>query len=293
MLIEIYIKLKQLGEHSLVGLLSLVELKLSKSSQLSEIHGGAFRDSQKSLKELHLKDTQVKLLESISKDGTEPPYFPENLNKQKQSWPVLVSPKPVWPSGLNLTLLNLDSSSNNEEFAAKKFTSTNPTVSPPDPLLCKLIRYLPATTLLNLQRNQSCNCLVYLVYRRKEFPTYQRWEYKAPFCYRDQIQIGRDGTRSYEALRKREIECDLPGLEKYCFPTPTTILPTTTTITSTTTTTTKPTTTTISPVIIVPVTTETTSTTSTTTTRKRTRYTNMPTNQNKKGYKSYLLIVNM
>lgn len=264
-----------------MGLFSLTELKLTKSGQLSEIHGRAFRDSQRSLRELHLKDTQVRLLGSLAKDGTEPPYASWlNSIKNKKA-------QDVWLNGLNLSLLNIDSNVNNDEFAHKKFDMLTGSW-PPDPLLCKLMRYMPDTTLLNLQRNQTCNCLVYLVYRRKEFPTYTKWEYKAPFCYRDLIKVEPiNGTKSFEIIRKREKECRLDEVRNYCFPPPTTTT-TTTTTTTITSTTTQTTTSTVTSLAIITIT-ETTTTTTTARRRSSTRYFNYHTSTRPSRYE--LIIV--
>ena len=70
--------LKQIDARTLTGLLSLSELYLSKSYQLSHIDGAAFSDFRETLKELYLKDTLVNIIETLAKDGLEPPYVKES-----------------------------------------------------------------------------------------------------------------------------------------------------------------------------------------------------------------------
>ena len=170
-------QLKRIEARTFVGLLSLGELRLSKSAQLSRIDARSFRDSRGSLRELHLKDTQVRLVDSLDEDGVEPPYLPHQVAAHKFN--------EIWLDGLNLTLLNLESSSNADQFGAAAAMNE----SAPRRMMCKMARHVPAHTLVNLQRHQACTCMVYLLYRRKEFPLFPRWEFKTPFCYRNQIQV--------------------------------------------------------------------------------------------------------
>lgn len=79
--------IRQLGELTLVGLHKLVELKLTKSWQLSEIHGRAFVDCRKSLRELSLKETSVKFIDVIERDDFEPPYLSVGAD---QTWVIFV-----------------------------------------------------------------------------------------------------------------------------------------------------------------------------------------------------------
>ena len=213
--------LKQISAHTLAGLVSLNELHLSKSYQLASIEGRAFKDFKRTLRELHLKDTVVKLIDTLIEDGIEPPYTTTMLDMLRN-----YENNHVWLDGLNLTVLNMDSSASNEQFSFKTFDNTSK-----NSLMCKVLRYLAPTTLVNLQRNQTCNCLVYLVYRHKEFKA--SWEYVAPYCYRKQMLFNAaGGAKSFEAIVKREMECDLNGLHKFCYPPTTT---TTSTISTTTT----------------------------------------------------------
>ena len=128
-----------------------------------------------------------------------------------------------------MNLLNIDSSTSNEQFSSKHFENTSQ-----NSLMCKIIRYMPSTTLISLQRNQTCNCLIYLVYKSKEFHFNKlRWDYMTPFCYRKQIRFDYDGAKSFDAIIQREKECDLDGLIKFCYPPPKTTTISTTPVTST------------------------------------------------------------
>ena len=129
-----------------------------------------------------------------------------------------------------MNFLNIDSSTINEQFSSKTFDNTSQ-----NSLMCKVLRYLPSTTLVSLQRNQTCNCLIYLIYKRKTFRfNKHHWDYMTPFCYRKQIRFNFDGAKSFDAIEKREIECDLTGLENFCYPPPVTTTLETTTKTTTT-----------------------------------------------------------
>ena len=88
-------------------------MHLSKSYQLTSIDGRAFSDFKTTLKELHLKDTLVKLMESLERDGLEPPYTAEVLANVSQTRDR------VWLEGLDLNFLNIDSTVNNEQFSFK------------------------------------------------------------------------------------------------------------------------------------------------------------------------------
>lgn len=221
-------KIKNVYAKTFSGLFNLVELKLSKSSQLEHIHPKAFQDSTFTLRELHLKDTRMRLMDVIdSDDGLDPPYLAH----------VDYKFKPTWLDNLNLTLLNMES-----VFGMDQYNDSSAR------LMCKALRLLPKHTLIHLQRHQPCTCMVYFFYRLKKFPLYPRWEFKTPFCYRNQIQsiVMSDGSiiKSMEKLVERETECQLSSLDAYCFPPPTTTTTTTTTTSTTTTSTTTSTTTT-------------------------------------------------
>lgn len=127
----------------------------------------------------------------------------------------------------------MDSTTVNREISTKQFNT-----GLENRQMCRLLRYLPANTLVNLQRNQSCNCLVYFLYRNKEYPLFTRWEFKVPFCYRSQIKLSENGVKLFDAIKKREIDCKLASLKSFCFPPPTTTTFSTSTTSSTTTTTT-------------------------------------------------------
>lgn len=217
--------IKEIMSNTLNGLSNLNELRLTKSYNLKNIEHNAFNHFKNTLKELHLKDTQVKLIDKILNDGIEPPYEShKNINTTNK----------VWIDGLELKLLNIDSSVNSEEFSFNKYDNASK-----NNLMCKIIRYIPSTTLINLQRNQSCNCLIYLIYRRKNFDLYQNnWEFKTPFCYRSQIKYDEKRFKSFNDILKHEIECGINSLNEFCFPTTTTSTTTTTTTTTTTSTTT-------------------------------------------------------
>ncbi|RNA14711.1 leucine-rich repeats and immunoglobulin-like domains 2 isoform X1 [Brachionus plicatilis] len=191
--------LKQINEFTLQGLMSLSDLSFSKSSHLVSIHENAFEDSRNSLKELNLKDTSIKILSSIRNDSS-------------------------WLKGLNLELLSLDSYSAHVDFAVKNFDNYDL-----KNLMCKILDAVSRKTLINLQRNQSCNCLVYLIYSAKMF-SLPKWEYKSPFCYRNQLDYFPNGTKIFSKIIEKEKSCDLDNLAYFCSPT------TTTTTTSTTTT---------------------------------------------------------
>lgn len=215
-------QIKQINENTFTGMTSLNELSLAKSAELSEIHGKAFHDQTKTLKELNLKDTQIRLLDAFRQDGIIPPY----LHELKESYNT--RKRDVWIENLDLELLNIDSNAINEEFSFKNFHTNT---SSQNLVMCKFLRYVSSNTLVNLQRNQTCNCLIYFIYRNKEFPLYTRWEYKAPFCYRAQIKVLENGTKSFENIKQREIECNLDSLSSLCFPPPTTTTTSTTTTT--------------------------------------------------------------
>ncbi|CAF0883959.1 unnamed protein product [Brachionus calyciflorus] len=195
--------IKGINEFTLKGLNSLVDLRISKSIELSFIHENAFRDAKKSLREIHLKDTSIRILNTIPNS---------------------------WLTYLNLELLNLDSNTINEEFSMDSNLQKE--------IFCKIKKFLPRDTLISLQRNQSCNCLIYFLYMGKNFSSaFSKWEYKTPFCYRNQIKYFENGTKIFHSINEKEDLCELNNLEYFCNPTTTS----TTTKTTTTTTTTRPT----------------------------------------------------
>jgi hypothetical protein len=226
--------LKQLGERTLNGLVNLLDLKLSKSHDFEFLHPNCFNNSKQSLRELHLKDLpRFNLIENyIDKDKSLSPPFLAHLS---------YSFEPIWLQNLNLSLLNLENSLPNSIFSNQSFSQA-------PRLLCKALLYLKRNTLVQLARNQPCTCLVYLFYRDRHLfsDAYPRWEFKTPFCYRNQIikqsfDNNENGTIFlFDTILKRETECGLDKLDEFCFPPPTTT--TTTTTDSTTTQTLPPTT---------------------------------------------------
>ena len=145
--------IKKIASNTFRGLVALNKLKLKKNFILESIEGKAFEDSKQTLNEIDLKETSIRLIETVDEDQ------------------ALKSRKGVWLDGLNLTLLHIDL----KDFDALKNTS-----------MCALSRYLPASTLVSSAHpNQQCNCLVYFIYRGKHFPHISNWERKAPACYRN------------------------------------------------------------------------------------------------------------
>lgn len=223
--------LKKINEFTLKGLFTLNDISFSKSSSLDFIHTNAFKDSKNTLKEINLKDTSVKILGSIYYDTS-------------------------WLKDLNLEILNLDSYAAHADFSTKNLLEYDLKI-----LMCKIMDTLSNRTLINLQRNQSCNCLIYLIYSGKKF-SLPKWEYKAPFCYRNQLEHFSNKTKNFKKIIEKEKSCDFSNLVYYCYPTTPTVTTTTTTTTTTITTTTSKTTKrkSVKPVYLNP------------TTTKRTRY---------------------
>lgn len=203
--------LKKINKFTFKGLFSLSDLSLAKSSNLEFIHENAFKDSSNSLKEINLKDTSIEILQSIY-DGSS------------------------WLKNLNLELLNLDSYSAHIDFSIKKFDDYGLKF-----LMCKILDTISRNTLINLQRNQSCNCLIYFIYLEKNF-SMSNWEHKTPFCYRNQFEYFVNGSKIFNKINEQETLCDLDNIAYFCKPTTSSTLTTTTSTTTFTTTTKKRTT---------------------------------------------------
>lgn len=142
----------------------MVQLKLSKSNQLSVIESNSFADMKASLKELHLKNTGINLVEDLYHNVDDPPYhnfYGENISST------------FWLNNLNLSLLSIDYLNIPTEMHNQLNTSF---------IMCKFFRYIPKTSLVILQADQECNCFVYFIYQQKMF--IKNWEYRTPTCYR-------------------------------------------------------------------------------------------------------------
>jgi len=155
---------------------------------------------KKTLTELHFKDTAINLVEQIYENGSDPPYSKQLSRPEQQK------NKDFWLDGLNLTLLTIDYLELPESWDHSV-------------ILCKFLRYIPETFLVNLQHDQECNSLVYLIYRSKNFS--KNWEYRTPACYRSQIKTEND-IKSYEKIKTKEREISIDTLETSCFLTITT-----------------------------------------------------------------------
>lgn len=186
--------LKVIQQNMMTGLIALQELKLGKTISLNQISSKALNSCKKTLKELNLKETNISLIEAVLNDGIEPPYI-----KYKNS-----SNSNIWIDGLNLIQLNIDSSINTLHFENQANNIT----------ICKLMRYLSPNVLVNLNRNQTCNCLVYFIFKNKNL---SNWEYKTPSCYRSQIEYHKNGTKSFEKIEQNESKCNLIDIELNCF----------------------------------------------------------------------------
>ncbi len=180
--------IKAIQEYTLYGLIHLNELKLANSNYLNEINGKAFHTFKKSLKDLNLKETNISLLETVLNDGVNPPYI-QNVNWKNAT---------IWLDGLNLTYLNI-------ETKAKQFETTH---NNNNLTICKLIRYIPSTTLIIMHRNQKCTCLIYAIYYRNRI-NFKHLDYlKTPVCYRATTPI----------ISQNEMKCNLNEIiETYCF----------------------------------------------------------------------------
>jgi hypothetical protein len=177
--------IKVIHEYTLYGLYHLNELKLANSNYLNEINGKAFDTLKKSLKDLNLKETNISLLDTVLNDGINPPYV-QNINWKN---------KTIWLDGLNLTYLNI-------ETKAKQFETNNNILA-----ICKLIRYIPSTTLIIMHRNQKCTCLIYAIYYRNRI-NFKHLDYlKTPVCY-----------RATQIISQNEMKCNLNEIiETHCF----------------------------------------------------------------------------
>ena len=176
--------IKVIQQNTLTGLVALSDLKFSKTKSLQLIDAVAFKSFANTLKYLSLKDTNVSLIESV-------------MIKSE-----------AWLEDLSLHSLNLESSLTYEQF---ELNSNNKTI------LCKLKRYLTSATLIHLQRSQPCNCLVYFIYRDKNFIHDPYWEFKTPVCYRSQIEFFKvNNSRSFQKINEKEFECNLDSIDSYC-----------------------------------------------------------------------------
>ena len=212
--------IRSIYEFTFSGLVSLRELRLSKCLHLNWIDGRAFVDSKLSLKELHLKDTMIRISDTVDQDRMNGP-FPKYPNGTWVNSTQEKTKKLIWFEGLELELLNMDSSKNkNEQLDLDNFG-----LDKQQSIMCKMYRYLSPNTLIHLKRNHSCNCLVYLVYRKRDFPRYSRWEFKAPYCYR----VALNDNKNRSQIINRELECGLNSIDSTCFPV---FIPTSTLITS-------------------------------------------------------------
>jgi len=176
--------IKVIQQNTLTGLVTLNELKFSNTKSLTLIDAEAFKSFTNTLKHLSLKNTNVSLIESV----------------------MVLSD--VWLAYLNLNSLNLESTLTYEQL---QINSNNRTV------LCKLKRYLNSATLVHLQRSQPCDCLIYFIYRDKQFVHDPFWEFKTPACYRSQIEFFKvNNSRSFRKINEKEFECNFDSLDSYC-----------------------------------------------------------------------------